>query len=260
MRSKAILLSLLLFSVWLIPARGGGIIEYGSENLLGTGTYPTDPKDGATLQGLSAGVVTLATNSFGHSYPFSPGAGDFAGTDQIYVGSVQTGAHDGYSTAAERINGPQVITMDYSSLVPAGQSVATLTFGIASDDFQFPAFGQPFTAMINGILDTALTETLNSLDESGPVERFFTVGIGAAELLPSNVLTLSIDEGGDGGDGWAVDFLTIGVTTSAVPEPSSFFLFSAGFAGVVLAGLRGARRSGGPRDRSAVPGSTTETI
>jgi hypothetical protein len=33
-------------------------------------------------------------------------------------------------------------------------------------------------------------------------------------LDPSNVLTLAIDEGGNGGDGWAVDFLTVGVGTA----------------------------------------------
>jgi hypothetical protein len=252
------LLSFLMLAVWLIPARGG-IIEYGNENLLGTGTYATDPKAGATLWGLSPGVVKVATNSFGHTFPFSPGPGDFAGTDQIYVGSVQTGAHDGYSAAAERINGPQVITMDYSGLVPAGQSVATLTLGIASDDFQFPAIGQPFTAKINGVVDTAITNTLNSVNEGGPVEQFFTVGIGTAGLLSSHVLTLSIDEGGDGGDGWAVDFLTIGVTTSAVPEPSSFFLLSAGFGGALLAAVRAARRSVGTGRTIAVPGSTSVT-
>ena len=43
------------------------------------------------------------------------------------------------------------------------------------------------------------------------------------ELLPSEMLTLSIDEGGDGGDGWAVDFLTVGITSqgAAVPEPAT---------------------------------------
>ncbi len=38
-----------------------GIVEYGNENLLNTGTYPSDPKAGATLQGLAPGVVTFAT-------------------------------------------------------------------------------------------------------------------------------------------------------------------------------------------------------
>jgi len=44
----------------------------------------------------------------GHEFPFTPSAGDFAGTDQIYVRSVQTAAHDGYAGAAQRINGPSM--------------------------------------------------------------------------------------------------------------------------------------------------------
>jgi hypothetical protein len=88
------------------------------------------------------------------------------------------------------------MTMDYSSLVGAGQSVTSLTLGIAADDFQFPVFGQPFIVTVDG----------------------------------SPVLTLSIDEGGDGGDGWAVDFLTLGVETTATgtPEPGTALLGAIG--------------------------------
>jgi len=221
--------SLLLLGTWMMPALGG-IIEYGTENVLGTGTYPSDPKAGATLQGLAPNVVTDASLFFGHGFPFSPSAGDFPGTDQIYVGSVQTSFHDGYSTSPQRINGPQVLVLNYSSLVPAGQTVSTLTLGIAADDFQFQVFGQPFIASINGTPDAALTAKLNSLNETGPVVHFFTIGIDPSTLLGTKTLTLTIDEGGDGGDGWAVDFLTVGVTTQAiaVPEPSGIALLGCG--------------------------------
>jgi hypothetical protein len=143
-------------------AKADIFLEFGNENVLGTGTYPSDPKAGATLQGLAPNVVTDATLSLGHGFPFSPGPGDFPGTDQIYVGSNQTGNHDGYSGFSGRLPGPQVVTLNYSSLVSAGQLVTTLTLGIASDDFQFTVFGQPFTASVNGTTDTALTNKLNS--------------------------------------------------------------------------------------------------
>src|SRR5215469_12700223 len=81
----------------------GGVLFYGDENLCNTGTYSSDPTVGAALEGLAPDAVNIATNAFGHVYPFSPEPGDYPGTDQIYVGSVQTGAHDGYSVAAQRI-------------------------------------------------------------------------------------------------------------------------------------------------------------
>ena len=49
------------------------VLEYGDEDALGTGVYgASDPKAGATLEGLAAGVVTFASNTFGHSFPFAP--------------------------------------------------------------------------------------------------------------------------------------------------------------------------------------------
>jgi len=223
-----------------VVSLNAGVLEYGTENLLGTGTYSSDPKAGATLVGLAPGVVTDASASFGHGYPFTPGPGDYQGTDQIYVGSTQAGADDGYSISGDQINGPQVITMNYSSLIPVGQQVQTLTLGIASDDFQFPTYGNPYFATINGNSDASLTTELNSLLDNGPQEHFFTIGIDPSLLSSSGVLTLSIDQGGNGGDGWAIDFLTIGVTTtSSVPEPSSFALIGLGGLGLAIsAGLR----------------------
>ncbi len=197
----------------------GNVATYGDKDLLGFG-YPqgVDPTAGAQLTGLAPGAVSVATQIFGHSFPFKPGDNDAAGgreypnTDQIFVGSNQSGQHDGYSGYDGRKRGPAVFRLDYGPLVPAGQKVASLTLGIAADDFQFPTFQQPFTAIVNGTPNQAITNQLNGRDETGPQTYFFTAGIDPSSLTPDNVLTLSIDEGGDGGDGFAVDFLTVGVT------------------------------------------------
>jgi PEP-CTERM motif len=226
-------------AVSVVPAVvSADVVTFGDRDCLNTGCYgANDPTAGATVQGLAPGASTVANTQFGHGFPFSPQAGDFPGTDQIFAGSTQTGAHDGYSVSP-RLNGPQVLTLDYGSAVPAGHVVSSLTLGIAADDFQFPVFGQPFTASVNGVLSTALTNLLNSLSQTGPQVGFVTLGLDPGIDGPSHTLTVSIDQGGDGGDGWAVDFLTVGVTTSAagVPEPSMLLVVGAG-----LVGLLGAR-------------------
>jgi hypothetical protein len=238
--------TLVLVLVWAAVLGRADVATYGTENCLGTGCYgASDPTAGATLQGLAPGVVTMATNSYGHNYPFSPSAGDFPGTDQIYVGSTQTGAFDGYSVSPQRINGPDVMTLDYSSLLTPGDTLTSLTLGIAADDFQFPVWGQPFTVTVNGSPDAALTTALESLNQTGPVVQFFTIGLDPSIDLPSHVLTLSINEGGNGGDGWAVDFLTVGATETpgAVPEPSTVLPLALAAAGLVFFAARRQRRT-----------------
>lgn len=220
-----------------------GVMQFGDRNLLGTGTYPTDPTAGATLEGLAPGAVTVATNAFPHPYPFQPGPGTFPGTDQMFTKGQPVGDADGYTKSPGATDGPQVLTMDYSKLVPAGQKVDTLTLGVAADDFQQPVFHQPFTAKINGVVDAALSNQLNAMNLSSPTVQFLTVGINKSVLTPSNVLSLSIDRGGPGGDGWAVDFTTVGVTTStqAVPEPGTLCVLGLGVAGLALRARRGSR-------------------
>ena len=215
-------IALLFVSLFLVPsttAWGQGIITYGDMDVLGTGTYGANPTAPATIFGLQSGSVTFGGAEVNHSFPFSPETGDFAGTDQIFTSSNQTATGDGYSAFPDRIAGPQIITLDYSPLVADASLINTLTLGIAADDFQFPLFGQPFEATINGTLFQPLTDVLNGLDQTGPQVQFFTIGIDPNLLTSDRQLILSIDQNGDGRDGWAVDFLTVGVT--AVPEPSS---------------------------------------
>ena len=119
--------------------------------------------------------------------------------------------------------------MDYASLVPAGETVVDLTLGIAFDDFQNVSFGQPYSVSINGLAVASLTNLANSLDQTFPQVQFASIGIDPALLLGSNVLTLSVDQGGNGGDGWAIDFLTIGVTTIPAPSSAAVLVFAPGF-------------------------------
>jgi len=226
MKRGVLLCVIVLLSLATIPSWAAWT-EYGDEDVLGTGTYGSDPKAGTVLEGLTHGAVTYSPLITGHYYPFTPSVGDYAGTDQIYVGSNQTASHEGYSSSSERQPGPQYISLDYSSLLSQGDVIDTFTLGIAADDFQYLSFGQPFVALVNGMENTGLTDVLNGLDQSGPVVQFLTFGIDPTTLDPSDVLNLSIDQTGDGGDGWAIDFLSVGVTTSprAVPEPATLLGF-----------------------------------
>lgn len=194
------------------------VLYFGDVDVLNTGaSYPTDPTAGAQLTGVAPGFYTVGSSGFGHSYPFTPDVGDFPGTDQIYVGSNQTGNMDGYSSSP-RVAGPHVLNLDYSPIAQAGP--ISLTLGLMLSDFQQPEFGQPYTASINGVIDLDLTILLNAVDQGGPVTYFISYGVSPGLLTPDNKLVLSIDQGGNGGDGWAIDFATIGIT--AVPEPSEW--------------------------------------
>lgn len=234
---KKYIFSVAVLSLAFITRTHAAVLVFGDEDLLGTGGYGgSDPTVGATLQGLAPGAVTYSSLIAAHSFPFAPSVGDYPGTDQIYVGSTQTGTHDGYAGSAQRISGPQIITLNYSSLVAPGFQISTFTLGIAADDFQNTVFGQPFSASINGVVNATLTAALNSLNQTGPLTQFLTIGIDPTTLAGNGILTLTINEGGDGGDGWAVDYLTTGVTTTPVPEPAPSLLLA--FGAVALAGYQ----------------------
>lgn len=229
--SRAIpaLAGIIVASAGVSSANAGLFVQqYGDQDVLGTAEYSSDPTAGATLAGLAPGVVTVATDSFEHPFAFDPENDDHAGTDQIFVGQNQTESLDGYSGYENRQSGPQSIVLDYSSLAPKGKKIQTLTLGIAADDFQAPVFGNPFTVLVNGENYQPLTDVLNSFDQTGPVVQFFTIGLPIDMLRNTGTLTLEIDQGGSGGDGWAIDFLTVGVTL--VPTPSATALGLIGLA------------------------------
>lgn len=80
----------LFLSFIAIQNVGVTVLTFGDKDVLGLGTYVSEPTAGAALEGLAANVVTTATLEFNHGFPFDPEVDDFAGTDQIFVGSTQT--------------------------------------------------------------------------------------------------------------------------------------------------------------------------
>ncbi|HUT13240.1 MAG TPA: PEP-CTERM sorting domain-containing protein [Thermoguttaceae bacterium] len=217
---------------------------YGDQDVLGVGSYASDPTAGATLEGLPPGQITSATPVKQHGYPFDPEQSDFPGTDRIFVGGAHTNVNfDAYSLYDGKAHGPQVFSLDYGSLVPPGRRIATLTLGIATDDFQFPNYGQPYTTSINGLPNQALSDHLNSLSLQGAKVQFHSIGLDPGVLTPDHVLTLAIDQGNFGGDGWAIDYLSVGVTTEPVPEPAGWLLLLTGLAGFGLFRRAVGRRS-----------------
>ena len=230
-----------------------GVLQFGDRDRANTGAYTSDPTAGATLLGLSPGVVTTAPLREGTEYPIATDAGDFAGSDRIFVGDPLTSCSDGYCSYARDYpsnasSGPQVFSLDFGSLIPAGRRVTSLTLGLALVDFQFPAFSQPFIGMINGTEWEPFSAALNSIDTGGPLVQFRTIGLPTSSYEP-NVLTIGINNGGTGGDAWAIDFLTLGFTTESLPgavapEPVSLVLLGTGLAGVAAVRQRKRRTAG----------------
>ena len=226
-------------AIWSLRAE---FIIFGDQDLFGFGYGGGDPLAGARLEEVEPDAVSFGSRDFGHLFPFIPEENDFLGTDQIYTGSNQTTVLDGYAAFPARINGPQIVNLDYSSLVGSSETITSLTLGIAASDFQFPTFGQPFSGLINGEEHSTLTATLNSLNQTGPRTQFFTIGLDLSLLSANNILSLGIDGGGNGGDGWAVDFLTVGVAT--IPEPATYATFV-----IVIVSLFGVNRICNRRSR-----------
>jgi len=200
----------IIFTLLLPVALQAEVRIFGDVDMLGTGTYPVDPTTIVATQGLVEGAGAYMP-AIGHSWGFVPEDDDFPGTDQIYTGSVQLGYHDGYSIAEERISGPQEFVLDASDLLCAEGHVTSLTLGIAADDFQQPSFGQPFSVLINGVFHHQLSYWMNTIDQTGPCVGLYCLGLDPLLLGSDGIMAVTIDQGGDGGDGWAVDYLTLGV-------------------------------------------------
>ncbi len=189
---------------------------FGDKDLLGFGQYSSDPPEwGARTEGLKPGEVKTGIFKTFHNFPFTPTPEDFPGTDQVYVGSNQSASLDEYANYGGRQKGPQTFKLDIGDLLSGGKP-QTLTLGIMFDDLQQPTHGQPFVVTVNGQRLDAMNQAINQQNlrdkENRPSTVFISAGLDPSILQSGNTLEVVIDQEGQGGDGWAVDYLTVGVT------------------------------------------------
>ena len=87
----------------------GGFLEYGDEDVLGTGSYGSDPKAGATLEGLAAGTNTFATLITGHGFPFTPEVSGRVWWDgsRSTSAAFKLGPVTATPVSPQRVNGPR---------------------------------------------------------------------------------------------------------------------------------------------------------
>ena len=249
LRGRVVLLNFWVFTCYNCTNTVPSLVNFDRKyrdrglTIVGIHTPEFPPYAGATPIGLLPGQ-TSAAGSFTHGWPFAPetGAGaDFAGTDRIFTAPGQTAFNDGYSAYAGRVQGANAMTLDYASLLVPGRTITTFTLGIAADDFQRPALGQPYSVTVNGSVHAGLSGFLNSINQTGPSTQFFTFGLDP-KLLTGSSLALTITQTGDGRDGWAVDYLTVGVETqpvvTATPEPATVALAASGLLGLAAVARR----------------------
>ena len=153
------------------------VLEYGDEDLCNTGTYSSNPEGRSHACRTGSGRSDLCRQqpgqSFASCFSVRSATNDFPGTDQIFVGSHATASLDGYANYSGKTYGPQIISLNYSSLVAAGQKVATMTLGFEADDFQSPYWGNPYTVMLNGVINSNLTAAINSLNRNRTLRTIF---------------------------------------------------------------------------------------
>ncbi len=120
--------------------------------------------------------------------------------------------HDSNSFYYE-ISDPLVMMVDISKPLSNFQSqggeVKTAALQMFVDDFQARKWGSHFTVMLNGMPAPFISNVLNQLDQSGPVEQMVTIPIPPEyiDAIKSGKLTISINETTGKGDGYAIDAL-----------------------------------------------------
>ncbi|HMK20926.1 MAG TPA: OmpA family protein [Terriglobales bacterium] len=175
-----------------------------------------------------------------HPFPWPPKSGEPDGTDRILLGSAVTTADfaehpfagDGYTSTILRPckdspdasscknrqdSMPQPIVIPVGALPP---KIDRVLFQIFVDDFQAPSFHSHFQASLNGTRIPSLEQTLNALEQTGPVGKLISVNLLPEyfPLLQSGTVKLLIDDPTTHAqDGYAVDFVRVLVNPHKFP-------------------------------------------
>lgn len=179
-------------------------------------------------------------STYPHPFPWVPKPGTPDGTDRMLLGSAVTQADfdehpfagDGYTSSLLRpcqgskdTSGckdrqdsmPQTIVLSVGALP---SKVNAVLFQIFVDDFQAPSFHSHFQASLNGTRIPSLEQSLNALDQTGPVGKLITVNLLPEyfSLLQSGTVKLLIDDPSTHAqDGYAVDFVRVLVNPHQFP-------------------------------------------
>jgi outer membrane protein OmpA-like peptidoglycan-associated protein len=157
-----------------------------------------------------------------HDYPCDPRPGDAPGTDHVMLGSavtakdLQTRTGDGYANCSSRPNNlPQAIPLVVGALP---RTVHVVLLQMFLDDFQAPIWNSHFQVSLNGTRIPSFEDTVNALDQTGPIGKLVTLRLlpEYVPILRAGTVNLLIDDPTTHAlDGYAIDFVRILVNPRA---------------------------------------------
>jgi outer membrane protein OmpA-like peptidoglycan-associated protein len=148
-----------------------------------------------------------------HRFPWAPEADDPPGTDRIMVNSGmiekrKARRNDGYSNRTKREDtAPQPLSIHFDPKGAPPIKAAVLQLFV--DDLQAPMMKTRFSVKLDGAPAPDLENTINELNQTGPVGKLVTVQLlpEYLSLLADGKLEIFIDDATtNAGDGFAFDF------------------------------------------------------
>ena len=154
----------------------------------------------------------IGNNTSVHTYPWEIDNKDYYGTDRIMVVSSYSSnkGKDGYTHQTTKpLNNTVPITIKYN--LPKSR-ISKIILQLMLDDFQAPDMGTNFQFSINGKRLIYIEETINQLNQAGPIGKLVQIGILPEDLhlFRTGEIKILIDDPITGvGDGFAIDFIRL---------------------------------------------------